>query len=52
MKKTIRYAEPAGYFPKGIRKAAKLGEYAENAPKAEPNAKKRKPKAAPQQNGK
>lgn len=28
-KRTIRYSEPADYFPKNIRKKYKLGEYAE-----------------------
>ena len=29
MKKKIVYAEPAGYFPKELRKKYKLGEYAD-----------------------
>lgn len=28
-KKTIRYSEPAGYFPESVRKKNKIGEYAE-----------------------
>lgn len=30
MKKT-GYSEPSSYFPKGVRKKAKIGEYAEKA---------------------
>lgn len=29
MNKKILYVEPAGYFPKKIRKETKIGEYAE-----------------------
>ena len=31
-KKTIRYSEPAEYFPKEIRKKHGLGEYAKEEP--------------------
>ncbi len=37
--KKSRYTEPTSYFPKSIRKSAKIGEY---APKAESKAKKKK----------
>ena len=30
--RTIRYAEPAGFFPEEIRKKYQLGEYAETPP--------------------
>ena len=40
-KKTIKYSEPADYFPKEIRKKYGLGEYAETKPEAKkPTAKK------------
>lgn len=29
MKKTIKYSEPADYFPKELRKKHKIGEFAE-----------------------
>ena len=29
MKKKISYSEPSSYFPKSVRKNAKIGEYAE-----------------------
>ena len=29
MAKSIKYTEPASYFPKSVRKANKIGEYAE-----------------------
>lgn len=40
MAKKIAYSEPAGYFPKEIRKKYKLGEYAETATKAAAKGKK------------
>lgn len=31
--KKVKYSEPAGYFPKEIRKKYRLGEYAETSKK-------------------
>ena len=40
--KTIKYVEPASYFPEEIRKKHKLGEYAEPKSEAEkPNDQKK-----------
>lgn len=33
MTRKITYSEPASYFPKSVRKNAKIGEYAETAKK-------------------
>ena len=33
MTKKFSYSEPADYFPKSVRKKAKIGEYAETAKK-------------------
>ena len=33
MAKRISYSEPADYFPKNVRKNAKIGEYAETTKK-------------------
>lgn len=43
-KRTIRYSEPADYFPKSIRKKHKIGEYAEGASKAKKSTTSKKKK--------
>lgn len=40
--KTIKYVEPAGYFPRNIRKKCKIGEYANTKQKSETKRKKGK----------
>lgn len=35
MANKIKYSEPAGYFPKEIRKKYKLGEFAEEKPETD-----------------
>ena len=40
--KKLVYVEPADYFPKELRKEFKLGEYAEDAPKAKKATPKKK----------
>lgn len=40
--KTVRYSEPADYFPKSVREKNKIGEYAKTANKKKTTAKKKK----------
>lgn len=41
-KRTIRYSEPADYFPKSIRKKYKIGEFAEDTSKKKSTTSKKK----------
>lgn len=45
-KRTIRYSEPADYFPESVRKKNKIGEYAENTDTKKTPAKKTDTKKA------
>ena len=40
--KTIKYSEPAGYFPKSVREKHGIGEYAKTTSKKKTTAKKKK----------
>lgn len=42
MAKSIRYSEPADYFPKELRQKYKLGEYAEKKPAQKKTTEKKK----------
>lgn len=44
-KNKIAYSEPAGYFPKSVRKELGLGEYAEKEKKTTKKVVKKKTKA-------
>lgn len=41
-KRTIKYSEPADYFPKSIRKKYKIGEFAEDTSKTKKRSTKKK----------